>query len=49
MCKIPSIEMANTAARCPWSNGLCEQHNGVINESIKKVMENNAIMSLETN
>ena len=40
--------MANTAAGCPWSNGLFEQRKSVIKECIRKVMEDNAIMSLET-
>ncbi len=48
MCEMFNIEMAKTAAESPWSNGLCERHNGVIEESIRKVMEENADMSLET-
>ena len=48
MCEMFNIEMAKTAAESPWSNGLCERHNGVIEESIRKVMEDNADMSLET-
>ena len=48
MCEMFNIEMAKTAAESPWSNGLCERHNGVTEESIRKVMEDNGDMSLET-
>ena len=39
MCESFSIDVAKTAAESPWSNGLCEQHNGVLKQSVKKVIE----------
>ena len=33
------IEIVKTAAESPWANGLCERHNGVIKESVKKIIE----------
>ncbi len=39
MCEMFNIEMLKTSAESPWSNGLCERHNGVIKESVKKTME----------
>ena len=47
MCETFSIDVAKTAAESPWSNGLCERHNGVLKESVKKVMEDTSC-SLET-
>lgn len=47
MCESFNIEVAKTAAESPWSNGLCERHNGVIKQSVKKVMEDTEC-SLET-
>ena len=34
-----NIEFATTAAESPWLNGTYEQHNGVINEMIFKIVE----------
>ena len=34
-----NIEEAKTAAESPWSNGVCERHNAVIKESVRKTME----------
>ena len=39
MCEMFNFEEAKTAAESPWSNGTCERHNGVIKESVKKVVE----------
>ena len=39
MCETFSIEVAKAAAESPWSNGLCERHNEVLKESVRKVME----------
>ena len=47
MCEMFDVEMMKTAAESPWSNGLCERHNGVIKESIMKTMEDSGC-SLET-
>ena len=47
LCEQFNIQMAKTAAESLWSNGLCERHNGVIKESVNKVIED-ASCSLET-
>ena len=47
MCEMFDVEMMKAAAESPWSNGLCERHNGVIKESIVKTMEDSKC-SLET-
>ena len=39
MCEAFGIEMMKTSAESPWSNGLCERHNGVLKESILKTVE----------
>ena len=39
MCDLFEIKILKTAAYSPWSNGLCERHNGVLEESIKKTVE----------
>ena len=39
MCEIFNIEEAKTAAESPQSNGVCEPHNTVIKESVRKTME----------
>ena len=39
MCDALGIEMLKTAAMSPWSNGLCERHNGILKESVMKTME----------
>ena len=36
MCEQFNIKVSTTAAESPQSNGLCERHNGVIKESVKK-------------
>jgi transposase InsO family protein len=47
MCDLFEIEILKTAAYSPWSNGLCERHNGVLEESIKKTIEDTGC-SVET-
>ena len=39
MCEIFNIEEAKTAAESLQSNGVCEPHNTVIKESVRKTME----------
>ena len=39
MCEAFGIEMMKTAAESPWANGVCERHNGVLKESVLKVIE----------
>ena len=33
-----NIKILTTAAESPWSNGLCEQHNGIIGDMMRKTM-----------
>ena len=47
MCDVLEVEILKTAAYSPWSNGLCERHNGVLEESIKKTIEDTGC-SVET-
>ena len=47
MCELFNIDVSKTAAESPCSCGLCERHNGVIKESVKKVVED-VKCSLET-
>ena len=39
LCEQFNIEMAQTAAESPFSNGICERHNGVLKLSILKTIE----------
>ena len=34
-----NTEVMTTAAESPWSNGVCERHNGVIGNMVKKTMD----------
>ena len=34
-----NISVKTTAAESAWSNGLCERHNGILSDCIKKVMD----------
>ena len=36
-----NIILKTTAAESPWSNGLCERHNGILNNNLNKILENN--------
>ena len=47
MCEMFNIEEAKTAAESPWANGVCERHNAVIKETIRKTMEESGC-NLET-
>lgn len=47
MCEMFNIEEAKTAAESPWSNGICERHNAVVKEAVRKTMEDSHC-SLET-
>ena len=33
-----NINIHTTAAESPWSNGLCERHNALIADNVRKVM-----------
>ena len=37
-CENLDINMKTTAAESPWSNGLVERHNGVLGNTIRKIM-----------
>ena len=37
-CENLNIKIKTTAAESPWSNGLVERHNGIIGESVTKIM-----------
>ena len=39
MCQNLSINFQTTAAEAPWSNGLCEKHNGIVGEVMSKIIE----------
>lgn len=39
MCEQFNIEFSTKAAKRPWSNGLCERHNGIIKEMLSKIIE----------
>ena len=41
-----NIVLKTTAAESAWSNGLCERHNGILNNNVNKILENE-ICSLE--
>ena len=45
-CENMNIKVKTTAAESPWSNGMVERHNGVIGESVTKIM-NEVDCSLE--
>jgi hypothetical protein len=47
MCEAFGIDIMKTAAESPWSNGLCERHNGVLKESVLKTVEDSKC-TLET-
>ena len=38
-CESLDIAVKTTAANSPWSNGVCERHNGLIAESFDKIIE----------
>ncbi len=42
-----NIILKTTAAESPWSNGLCERHNGILNNNVNKIMKSGTY-SLET-
>ena len=45
-CK--NFNIKTTAAESPWSNGLVECHNGVLGNTVRKIMSGNPNYSLET-
>ena len=38
MCEKLNIEVCHTAAESPWSNGMVERHNAVLNECFQKIL-----------
>ena len=47
LCAKHGVRVLPTPPYSPWSNGLCERHNGVIAEMLQKTVEENPKMSLE--
>ncbi len=47
MCENLNIEFTNTAAYCPWQNGLCERNHAVVDICVSKTLEENKDMKLE--
>ena len=39
VCENLGVEVKSTAANSPFSNGVCERHNGLIGETFDKIME----------
>ena len=39
LCNKLSIKMITTAAEAPYSNGICEKHNGLIGDAVYKIMD----------
>ena len=48
MCENLNIQVQNTAAYSPWQNGLCERNHAVIDDSVKKILEDNPGLTLDT-
>ena len=48
MCKNLNIQVQNTAVYSPWQNGLCERNHAVIDDSVKKILEDNPTLKLHT-
>ena len=46
-CQFFNIEVRSTAAYSPWSNGLCERHNGLIAQTVNKIKEENKSLPLD--
>ena len=38
-CESFGINVKTTAANSPWSNGICERHNGLIAEAFNKIID----------
>ena len=47
LCQRHGIRIFPTTPYSPWSNGLCERHNGVISEMLDKTMTQNPNMALD--
>ena len=48
MCENLSIQVQNTEPYSPWQNGLCERNHSVIDDSVKKILEDNPGLKLNT-
>ena len=42
-CQFFNIEFRTTAAYSPWSNGLCERHNGILSTTVQKIVEDSNV------
>ena len=38
-----STEVLTTAAKSPWSNGICGRHNAIIGNIVEKVISDNNV------
>ena len=47
-CEDFDINVKTTAAKSPWSNGLVEGHNGVLDNTVRNMMSDKPNYSLET-
>ena len=47
-CEDFNINVKTTAAKSPWPNGLVERHNGVLGNTVRKMMNDKPNYSLET-
>ena len=47
-CENFNINIKVRAAESPWSNGLVERHNGVLGNTVRKMMSDKPNYSLET-
>ena len=48
MYKNLNIQVQNTAAYSLWQNGLCKRNHAVIDDSVKKILEDNPGLKLDT-
>lgn len=37
------VDVKTTGAEAPWSNGLCERHNGIIGEAVHKIIDETGV------
>ncbi|XP_057302644.1 uncharacterized protein LOC130636814 [Hydractinia symbiolongicarpus] len=47
MCDNLNIEVLNTAACSPWQNGLCERNHAIVDDCLRKILDENPKLSLE--
>ncbi|XP_057310466.1 uncharacterized protein LOC130648431 [Hydractinia symbiolongicarpus] len=47
MCDNLNIEVLNIAACSPWQNGLCERNHAIVDDCLRKILDENPKLSLE--